>query len=71
MLCCAALAGVGRVAELPVVVADPVGGSCSVARRRSVLRLPAIPPAAWMPAAPVGGPTVVVSLVLRHHRSGD
>jgi hypothetical protein len=51
---------VDLVAELPVVVADPVGGGCSVARRRPVLRLRAIPPAARMSTALVGAPAAVV-----------
>jgi hypothetical protein len=73
-----ALAGVDLVAELPVVVADPHGGGCSVARRRPVLHLRAITPAARMSAALVGAPAAVVvspdridrtlfGLVLRHH----
>jgi hypothetical protein len=80
---CTALAGVGLVAELPVVVADPLSGGCGVALRRPVLRLCAIQPAARMPAAPVGAPAAMVvvspdridrtlsALVLCHHRRGD
>jgi hypothetical protein len=59
---------VGLVAEFPVVVADPVRGGCSVARRRPVLRLRPIQPAARMPAAPVGDP---IAVVVSEGRQGD
>jgi hypothetical protein len=51
---CTTPAGVGLVAELLLVVADPVGSGCSVARQCPLLRLRAIPPAARMSAALIG-----------------